>query len=210
MKNPYDIKVDVDISADSLDARLICESLAVVEKLLFDSELRDLQALTLEFREDIPKIAAEAAKYRIKKLKGHALKLATISPGSIVLSGLVGGLAVWVLSATLGETLKQAWLESDLHQRVKAFLLKKRRTKILDLEHEIENKLPRRLDRLNYSSSVQVSTVGSGYELSKLYIRVSSNFMGLITPTLQQVLDEKHKELIIASENLSRIDFDKR
>lgn len=135
MREKYDIEINLDISADSLDSNLISESLVIVEKILFDSELRDLQALASEFREDIPKVAAEAAKYRIQKLRGHALKLTNVSAGSIVLGGLVGGLAVWVLSATLGETLKQTWLESNLHKRIKDFLLKRRRRKILDLEH---------------------------------------------------------------------------
>ncbi len=36
---------------------------------------------------------------------------------------MAAGLAFWLLDKTLGETVSEAWKESDLHTQVKEFLL---------------------------------------------------------------------------------------
>ncbi|MCX6996145.1 MAG: hypothetical protein NTV49_03445 [Kiritimatiellaeota bacterium] len=99
MQDNFDIRVVLDFSGGSHDSCLVSESIAIVERLLHASERSDLDSLTAEFRREIPIVAIDAAKYRIKKLAGHSLILTKAESGSIILTGLVGGLAVWVLSA---------------------------------------------------------------------------------------------------------------
>ena len=50
---------------------------------------------------------------------GESILFYSASQGSILLIGAVAGLAGWILDKTLGETLKEAWAESDLHKRIK-------------------------------------------------------------------------------------------
>lgn len=46
-----------------------------------------------------------------------------MSSGSIVLYGFIGPYALYLLDKTIGKTIEEAWLQSELHERFKDFLL---------------------------------------------------------------------------------------
>ena len=61
----------------------------------------------------------------LRDLRGQLFKIRAIEPGSILIGGaIVGTFAVttYVLQNTVGETLKEAWLESDAHKELKRVL----------------------------------------------------------------------------------------
>jgi len=207
MATEKDIEVNIYLCSPSLDAVLFSTTIDTIESVLFKSELADLIAIENEFR-DIPQVAIDAAQFRLRKLKGHALSIKKIEQGSIVLGGLLGGLVIWVLNATIGATLKEAWLGTESHRKIKEFLLKNQRSKVLDIERQIEAKLPRQLTLKHYSSDVEVSVLGTHPDYpSRVDVRVKATFVVFRTPSRGEALGENHKELIISSKQLSQADF---
>ncbi|MBA3596226.1 MAG: hypothetical protein H0W40_02455 [Methylibium sp.] len=62
-------------------------------------------------------------RYRFLELdRDRALIIEYGGRGSLLLFGAAAGFAYWVVDKTLGETFKQAWVESEAHSRLKDFL----------------------------------------------------------------------------------------
>ena len=71
-------------------------------------------------------IARDAMRYRFDRVdRDRLLNIERASNGSIILAGAAIGLAYWVVDKTLGETVKDAWKDSDGHTRLKEFLKKR-------------------------------------------------------------------------------------
>jgi hypothetical protein len=108
------------VKRPAFSAELIATVVNMVEQTVFETEYSDLIAAIEEFP-DMPPIVRDAALVRIERYRGRSLQFQRAESGSIVLIGAVAGLAYWILSATLGETFKRAWLETDLHRKLKDF-----------------------------------------------------------------------------------------
>ena len=113
-----------------------------VNSVAYESEKRDLRAMQMEFP-DLPNVAFDAAMHRLRKHRSSSVLINELRPGSLIVVASVAGLCIWVLQQTLGETLKEAWLESHGHERLKKFLLKRMGGK----RHELATKTAQRIAR---------------------------------------------------------------
>ncbi|HUU89129.1 MAG TPA: hypothetical protein VMX17_15450 [Candidatus Glassbacteria bacterium] len=112
---------------------------------VFESEKNELDAIQKEFP-DLPDVAFDAAKYRLKQYRYSAILIKELRPGSLIVAGCAAGVAIWVLQQTLGETLKEAWIDGQWHQKIKNILLKrmgdKRYSLATDAAKRIERAIP--------------------------------------------------------------------
>jgi len=175
------------LQGDSIDAGLLVETVRCVEDEVFRSECDDLRAVGEEFPE-LPRVVVDAALQRLPTLKGRALAVTKAENGSIILSTCLVGLGVWLLRETLGETVKEAWKESDLNRRLKDFLLGRNETKVRKLKQRIDAKLSVRLHkegrRVEVYSHVEFSGEGKRPDL-----QVHVNVIAPSLPTRGQVLN---------------------
>ncbi len=109
-------------------AGLVARVLDIANDAIYDSELDTLAMIAREFPEFVTPAELDAVRYRLGLHRGSALIIESSSPGSLLISGLLGfgALSLWLLNQTLGETFKQAWTESRSHRKLKGFLTKER------------------------------------------------------------------------------------
>jgi len=116
-----------------------------LNKAVYESENKELDTIQAEFPQ-LPDVAFDAARYRLRKYRYDAILIKDLRPGSLVIAGAVAGVAIWVLQQTLGETLKEAWLDSEWHRRIKSLLLRrvsqKRHSLATDASRRIERAVP--------------------------------------------------------------------
>lgn len=103
---------------------VLAKTLSAVNSAVFASELVDLRAIRQEFPE-LPEVVFDAAFHRMRSYRGSALRIQAASSGSLLIAGAVAGVTIFVLKQTLGETIKDAWEESQMHERLKSFLLRR-------------------------------------------------------------------------------------
>ncbi|MBF0258581.1 MAG: hypothetical protein HQK62_07050, partial [Desulfamplus sp.] len=132
---------------------------------VFESEKKDLRAIRSEFP-DLPDVAFDAASYRLKEYRYSSILIKELRPGSLIVAGVVAGVSIWVLQQTLGETLKEAWLESQDHKRLKEFLLKRMGSKI----HSLATDAAKRIERAVLSEA----SIGCNYPGDPAYLEEPS------------------------------------
>jgi hypothetical protein len=144
-------KVTLDIEAtitfekyDEIPVDQAIMAITCINEAFFASELEDLRALRYEFA-DIPSVAYDAAEHRLLQYKKRSVLLMGINKGSVEI-GLIGaGLALWFIKQTIGETIKEAWRETDLHKRIRQFLTsrihEKRQAIVEDSKRLLEKRL---------------------------------------------------------------------
>ena len=129
---------------DEIPAGIATAALQCVSDAFYRRELKDLHDIRDEFRE-IPSVALDAAEKRMQDQRKDAVLLQGLHKGSLEIAVVGAGLAIWFLKQTLGETVKEAWLESGLHERIKAFLLKRRSEKYHVIAEDSQRRLERKL-----------------------------------------------------------------
>jgi hypothetical protein len=193
VRNGLDLEVLIDLRAKRVDAMLLAESVRCIEAELHRSEVRDLEEIAGAFPE-LPAVALDAARQRLPLLRGHSFVLTGAKSGSLVLTTCLVGLAVWVLKETLGSTVKESWVESGMHARLKEFLMKRRDSKAARLRERIAAQLPRRLDKLGYGVSVDIAESWIGdEEQPRLQVIVSVLSPLSSLPTRAEVLDSRDR-----------------
>lgn len=152
---PLDIDVRLKLCCDqNLPAELITQSMQCVNDAYFASELSDLREIRKTFLQ-LPQVAFDAAEHRMKKHKRSSVLISAVDKGSIEIVIFVTGLAMWILEKTLGETMKEAWLESDSNKKLKKFLLKGRHKKVKHFREDAHKRLARKIPS-EYITSTQV------------------------------------------------------
>ena len=86
----------------------------------------------------------DATELRLQNNKSKTLHLNSASKGSLILAGLAFGLSVWILNQTLGETVKEAWTESERHEKLKSFLKSNLCSRSEIIKKNISNELSRK------------------------------------------------------------------
>jgi hypothetical protein len=109
----------------------------MVEDEVFAVEYEELAAIFAEFP-DISSVVRDACYERIRRYEGGALLLEDAAKGSLILGGAAAALAYWIVENTVGESFKEAWKGSDLHQKLRRLFLSR-----IDARG---NELKRRLD----------------------------------------------------------------
>ncbi|MFL6236247.1 MAG: hypothetical protein ACJ76N_24155 [Thermoanaerobaculia bacterium] len=107
---------------EGFPADAVVATIERVEAVVREQESRQLETLARDL-EDLPSVAVDAARQRLRVHEGESVIFYSASEGSIVLLAAVAGLSAWLLEKTLGETLTDAWLETDLHKKLKRLLL---------------------------------------------------------------------------------------
>jgi hypothetical protein len=126
---------------------IVQKTLNAIDGAVHTSEMRDFKHLKkILLENEIPLITLQAVETRLREhRKKSIIKVGAINHGSLEVAVVLGGLCIWTLQQTLGETLKQAWLESGLHKKIKEILLRSRCKKAKLLRDlcikNIENKL---------------------------------------------------------------------
>lgn len=134
---PIEIKVEFPIFVSAAN---ISKITALTEQAIFEVELRDLEYLTNEYEEISPAIH-DATLLRLYRKSGSAFLVREAHSGSMLLAGMGVGLSIWLLNQTIGETIKEAWVESESHARLKEFLLAKRGNKKKAIRESVRSKL---------------------------------------------------------------------
>jgi hypothetical protein len=123
MEEIPDIRVELRfVGSPRFPARLVLGAIEAVERAVMRAEVAEINELAEAFPE-IPEATFDAVRYRAQQLTAQSLNFESASSGSIILAGIAAAVAYWLLDKTLGETVKQAWEASELHSRVRKFLL---------------------------------------------------------------------------------------
>lgn len=143
MRDPElpDIQVRIRFEgAKAFSALLIADTLDAVEAAIFEVEEDEVNELSNELR-DIPESIFDAIRLRIERLEGQTLRVEHASAGSLVIEGTVAYAALWLFKETIGETLKEAYRDSNMHIRLKKFLLRNHKKKAEQIVKRILRKL---------------------------------------------------------------------
>lgn len=118
---PVSVRICFDGAVLSED---LIQILKAVEKAAFSLELQELRGVRSAFPM-LPEVALDAAEFRLLKERGRAMAYSNAKEGSIILIGAIGSLSYFILNKTLGQTISEAWAESDAHKNLKEFLKKR-------------------------------------------------------------------------------------
>jgi hypothetical protein len=127
------VEVTIHIEGgDAFPAGLVAQTIGIVERSAFTTEAEELEAIFEEFP-DIPELVRDACRQRLNNFRGNTLLVSAAAPGSFVIAATCTALAYWLVEKTLGETVKEAYKESDLHKKLKELLARRlfRRTQNL-------------------------------------------------------------------------------
>lgn len=131
-------------------AKLFSHVIGVIDEAIYQVEIKELELLSKTFPE-IPKVSIDAARYRLQEYRGSSVFIENVSRGSIYLECFAVGLSIWLLQQTLGETIKEAWLESESHEKIKNFLKSSLIRKSKSIGAEVNKKInkPKKADRIS-------------------------------------------------------------
>ncbi|MCU1002771.1 hypothetical protein JAK44_17660 [Stenotrophomonas maltophilia] len=128
---------------NSVSTESLVAILNALESAAYQAETAELRQLRRSFP-SLPEVATDAAAYRLQNEKGRVVRYSSADDGSILLIGAVAGLSYYILDKTLGQTISEAWSESESHERLKAFLKKRRFIRSREVERRIKSPLERR------------------------------------------------------------------
>ncbi len=141
MEQIEDIRVVLKFhSNDKIPADLVARIISSVDSALKESEQADFETI----RREVPQVPREIIQAVEDGLQAHQFKgmyLETAETGSIILTGVVAATASWILLNTVGESFKDAWKETETHEKVKEILLAKQVTKVDEIIQRIRSKL---------------------------------------------------------------------
>ena len=122
MEQLEEIDLVVNIKSDGfVSARSLAETTSLIEHAILETEIAELDFLRNEVNE-IPAFVFDAVQFRLYQKAGQSFQITETANGSLILGGIAAGLCIWLLNKTVGETVKEAWLESVTHQKLKELL----------------------------------------------------------------------------------------
>ena len=139
------------------------------EDAAYQSEFDDMFVLYSSLASEDFQLFFDAMRFRLSRLKGQILHLDEAQNGSIVLGGIVAGAAFWIIENTLGETLKDAWKESDLHKQIKEILIKNLQVKPKQIASKVKQ-LIEIDDALNLTVDTDISDEGTSSVVVVIHI----------------------------------------
>jgi hypothetical protein len=146
------------VGADSISLAGIEEVLQQLRAYLIAREIGDLKLM----RNQIPEIPSNVIRQVVKELEQHTrdpiiFKLSAVEKGSLGFFVGVTALAYWLLDKTLGETVKDAWKATQLHDRIRAYFLRGRKDKLRALQRDVNSTIERPDPRrARHSSEIEV------------------------------------------------------
>jgi hypothetical protein len=133
----------LDIISDRTFRTFIKNTSKVVREIITD----ELQQITDELGLSLRERQSLKARLRNNDSKIVSYYLESVERGSLALTLSITAVGLWLLQQTLGETIKEAWKQSQLHEKLIDYLTKKRR--IEWMEQELRHCFPKekRFDR---------------------------------------------------------------
>lgn len=153
-----DLSIEVKFeSVGGVPAEVLSAVLDLIARAVWRVEEEELEAFVKQ--SDAPPALHDAMRYRLREVRpGMSFHVEAASTGSIILAGAAAGLAYWIADKTLGETLKQAWVESPAHTALKDFfntrLLRKKVLLADEISRASHRPIPRSYSRRYGSGSV--------------------------------------------------------
>jgi hypothetical protein len=135
---------------------VITKVLDRIEKAVYQEEL----AILKEARGEAPQgseVIIDAVAHRIKKFKGSSVSYVTASTGSIVMGGIATGITLWLLEKTIGESLREGWVQSNAHDALVSVIrtaLDRKAERICDRLNNSKIALPHHPQRIRASLSL--------------------------------------------------------
>ena len=91
---------------------------------LLDREFRRVQDRVLglaPYFGTFNEIIIDASRQRLRQATRQAVRLSAFRPGSFVVEGTLAIIVLGILKNTIGESLKQGWQESEMHDDIVGF-----------------------------------------------------------------------------------------
>lgn len=108
----------------ALELRIVFEeSVVVLDDLVevldaIDAALRHLQDQILRSAGPtaLGPVVMDAVRMRVREARRRSVAVTGIGAGSLVVTAVVAATGAWILKNTLGESVKAAWLSSEVHE----------------------------------------------------------------------------------------------
>lgn len=118
-----DIKIELHFLTDKgVTSHQLSYVIERVSQAIYDAEKDELSSIVDRF-DGWPNVQFDAMRYRFEqRYRPSLFNIEYGGKGSLLLFGVAAGFAYWVADKTLGETVREAWIESDSHAKLKEFL----------------------------------------------------------------------------------------
>ncbi len=196
----YDIIVRVKFKGNIVPAELVQELLDNIEDAVYRSEEEDIRRLFNDSSNiQIPGVVKDACLFRFNNHRGNALIIESTEKGSLIIEAVVAGLSYWLIQNTIGETFKEAWKETELHEQIKRFFLSGRvkddNKKAKDIESNISSRMRRWYSP--YRERPYEATVSTHitYEKSTIInVTVEQNKLTKLPPRFSDLIDKNDNQ----------------
>ena len=123
LADSLDIKIELHfLTNQGVASDQLSSMLERVSQAIYDAEEDELASIIARF-DHWSDVQFDAMRYRFNRIYRPSLfNIEYGGKGSLLLFGAAAGFAYWVADKTLGETVKEAWVESDSHAKLKEFL----------------------------------------------------------------------------------------
>ena len=111
---PLDVRILLKFLEADIDGRTLMGALDDLEAVLYQAERVTIDRIA--HQSELSPLVRDAALERLRKYRGRRFRLRDVQRGSLGLDLIVTGVAIWVLKNTLGESLKEAWQNSNVHK----------------------------------------------------------------------------------------------
>lgn len=125
MINEFDTTIKITFHTDDgVPANILFDAISNITTTLRQIEEQQLVEFLAELSQ-LESTTIDAIKYRFNTTKrNEGLQIRYGEKGSLVLVGAVSAVSLWIVDKTLGETIKDAWKESEAHEKLKSILTK--------------------------------------------------------------------------------------
>lgn len=141
---------------EAFPSSFIAQSLNVVEDEAFRLDYDELEEI-FKILKDVPDSIKDTCHERIQRYKGSSLLLENASNGSIVMTGISTALPYWVVENAVGESVKDASKQSELHDKLKELLLQRFASRNKELSYRLNQRLFRPNSDTAVSADIKIA-----------------------------------------------------
>jgi hypothetical protein len=123
---------------DTVPFEVFREVIEEVRKIVAEIERSEVARI----RHDIPELPAKSVKDALglfdqKGADTKLLRVSAVKPGSLELVVVLTAFGYWLLQQTVGDSLTEAWRETEMNEKMKKFFLAGKRQKLEAIEREV-------------------------------------------------------------------------
>lgn len=163
--------------SNTVPFQIFDETVAYIHKIISSIEREEISRI----REEIPEIDEDILEEVLDRFDEYGLdatyfRIEAIKPGSVELGLALVAFGWWLLDKTVGDTLNEAWKESELHRKIKEFFLCRKHAKLEEIKNEVNKPNLEQITRViseNSNRSVSVPMFARiDPETGEIWIRV--------------------------------------